>query len=122
MKEQRTTVTWRENVPNKPQKEKLRVLYCFVFSPNRIVFCFLHKFWCFVKCDTFYSGHSLRKAKQKPALMVSRGSKPPLSCFNDSSLHLGRGAYHISSSLSDRYLAGTQHPRLCSKVQLWKKF
>lgn len=50
------------------------------------------------------------------------GSKAsPFSCFNDTvSTWAGeRIIYH--KSLSDRYLAGSQHPRLCNNIQ-YEKF
>lgn len=106
-----------ETIPNKPQK-KLRVLYLLCFSPNRIVFCFLHKFWC-CKCDTFILVIPSEKPNRNQPSWF-RESKPPLSHVSTTASTWAGERIIYHKSLSDRYLAGTQHPRLCNQVQYGK--
>lgn len=104
-----------KTISNKWQRE----IKGFLFF-NRTVFCVFHKFWC---CKT---GHGLFCAfPQKSPTETShhgfeREQASPLSCFNDTvSTWAGeRIIYH--KSLSDRYLAGSQHPRLCNNVHYGK--
>lgn len=112
--EDKTAVIRGENNPSQKAKRNEG------FSLARLCFVSCISFGA-IKRGTFYTACALRKAKQKPVIMVSRESRAsPFSCFNDTvSTWAGeRIIYH--KSLSDRYLAGTQPPRLYNNVQYGK--
>lgn len=84
-----------------------------------IVFCFLYKFWCSKMWHVLYCMFFQKSQTNQPS-WFRRNKASPFSCFNyaASSWAGDRIIYH--KSLSDRYLASSQHPGLCNNVQYGK--